>query len=299
MSASSPISYFNPVPGTGIFGQNGIQLYHTTPVVNTRAALFELRIILINSSNKQTRVTTGTGYTPQQLAAFFPVGSTSYNLNVFGPQPNAINKQTVSVKPTHNTILKFIFPISPTGLKKTVDHLNTPYLVAGSAYNFNNPGVSREMDMFGQTPPSWSIEGTTGWKYHSNDGMAIEGIQAFHNLQSIMTHYNYFVQVQARLQNKLQYTLELYDYFNRDYWVVVPSGPQVFEMNANRPLIGNYRLNLLGIRPVKAPPKPLLLKSALAQRLSSTVSNAASSILGFTTGVGNAFNELSGGNLFP
>ncbi len=294
MSASSPISYFNPVPGTGIFGQNGIQLYHTTPVVNTRAALFELRIILINSSNKQTR-----------LSNTIPLNS---NISTFfGDQilaPFSINNTPttsaqVNRKPTHNTILKFIFPISPTGLKKTVDHLNTPYLVAGSAYNFNNPGVSREMDMFGQTPPSWSIEGTTGWKYHSNDGMAIEGIQAFHNLQSIMTHYNYFVQVQARLQNKLQYTLELYDYFNRDYWVVVPSGPQVFEMNANRPLIGNYRLNLLGIRPVKAPPKPLLLKSALAQRLSSTVSNAASSILGFTTGVGNAFNELSGGTLFP
>ena len=294
MSASSPISYFNPVPGTGIFGQNGIQLYHTTPVVNTRAALFELRIILINSSNKQTR-----------LSNTIPLNS---NISTFfGDQilaPFSINNTPttsaqVSRKPTHNTILKFIFPISPTGLKKTVDHLNTPYLVAGSAYNFNNPGVSREMDMFGQTPPAWSIEGTTGWKYHSNDGNTIEGIQAFHNLQSIMTHYNYFVQVQARLQNKLQYTLELYDYFNRDYWVVVPSGPQVFEMNANRPLIGNYRLNLLGIRPVKAPPKPLLLKSALAQRLSSTVSNAASSILGFTTGVGNAFNELSGGNLFP
>lgn len=293
MSASSPISYFNPVPGTGIFGQNGIQLYHTTPVVNTRAALFELRIILINSSNKQTRLSTNTISLNSNISTFF------------GDQivaPFSISNTTstqVSRKPTHNTILKFIFPISPTGLKKTVDHLNTPYLVAGSAYNFNNPGVSREMDMFGQTPPSWSIEGTTGWKYHSNDGMAIEGIQAFHNLQSIMTHYNYFVQVQARLQNKLQYTLELYDYFNRDYWVVVPSGPQVFEMNANRPLIGNYRLNLLGIRPVKAPPKPLLLKSALAQRLSSTVSNAASSILGFTTGVGNAFNELSGGTLFP
>jgi len=297
MSASSPLSYFNPVPGNGIFGQNGIQLYHTTPVVNNRAALFELRVVVTNSSTTKTRVTVGSLFTPAVLSVMFPyIGPTPFDTSVLNM--NKVNKQTVQSKPTHNTILKFVFPISPTGLKKMVDHLNTAYLVAGSAQNFNNPGVSREMDMFGQTPPSWIIEGTTGWKYHSNDGGTIEGIQAFHNLQYILTQYNYFVQIQARLQNKIQYHLELYDYFNQDYWVVVPSGQQVFDMNANRPLVGNYRLSLLGIRPVKSPPKPLLLKSALAQRLSSTVSNAASSIAGFATGVGSAFNELSGGSLY-
>ena len=48
----------------------------------------------------------------------------------------------------------------------------------------------------------------------------------------------------------------------------------------------------LGIRPVKQPPKPLLLKSDLTQRLTSTVANAASSVLGLANSVSSAAGEL-------
>ncbi len=289
-------AFFNPSPGAGgYFAQNGIQLYHTNPVVNRRAALFELRIVVPTTTTQQKSVgATGTAFTPQQLAAMFPYnnGNVPSASNISPSALNLTNK-TVSTKKTVNAVVnRFIFPISPTGLRKSVDQLNTPYMVAGSAFNFSNPGTEREMDMFGQTPPIWIIEGTTGWKYHSNDGLQTDGITAFQNLQLIFNQFNYLVQNQARNQSKIQYELELYDYFNRDYWIVAPSGSYVFEMDASRPLIGNYRLELLGMRPVSNPPKPLVLKSALAQRISSTISNAANTVTGFASSVSNAAGEI-------
>ena len=295
-NAGSPLGELGlttAIPGSGgLFSQNGIQLYHTAPYVNNKAALFELRIVMPNIK-VVTGSTTGTAYTPQQLAALFPLN---------GPSPfsqrftNGLLKtqQTHTPVTQKKTVLlnRYIFPISPVGLRKSYVNVNTPYKVAGSPYNLNNPGVERLMDMFGQEPPSWVIEGTTGWQYHSNDGMQTTGIESFHNLQTILSQYNYYVQNQIATQSKIQYELELYDYFNQEYWVVVPAGPYVFEMNASRPLIGNYRIDLLGIRPVKQPPKPLLLKSDLTQRLTSTVANAASSVLGLANSVSSAAGEL-------
>lgn len=283
---------FNPVPGSGYFGQNGIQLYHTNPVVNKRAALFELRIVVPTTTIKQTK-TTGTSFTGTQLAAMFPYNAAPVTGASSSVQQSIVTRPGGSVKQKINAVInRFIFPISPTGLRKSIDQLNTPYMMAGSASNFSNPGTEREMDMFGQTPPIWIIEGTTGWKYHSNDGFSADGATAFQNLQTIFAQFNYFTQVQARSQSSIQYELELYDYFNRDYWIVAPSGSYVFEMDASRPLIGNYRIELLGMRPVSNPPKPLVLKSALAQRISSTISNAANSVTGFVSSVGGAAGEI-------
>lgn len=290
--AVPPTGITTGAPGSGgLFAQNGIQLYHTSPYVNNRAALFELRIVMPNV--KVAHTVTGTSYTPQQLAALFPYsGPSQYSKASLsgllkGHQTHSIVTQKKTI-----TVVSYIFPISPAGLRKSYSDLNTPYNVAGSPYNFNNPGVERLVDMFGQEPPTWVVEGTTGWQYHSNDGMHTTGIDSFKNLQTIMSQYSYFVQNQVATQSKIHYELELYDYFNQEYWVVIPSGPQVFEMNAARPLIGNYRINLLGIRPIKSPPKPLLLKSDLMQRLTSTLGNAANSVLGVVGKIGSVASEL-------
>ena len=296
-NAGSPLGHLGlttTIPGTGgFFSQNGIQLYHTSPYVNNRAALFELRIVVVTVRTKTATV--GSRYTPKQLAAIFPSISTSsaYANSAFITTSTAvIRTANTPAQRTVNTITRYIFPISPVGLRKSYDHLNTPYNMAGSPTNMNSPGVEREMDMFGQAPPVWVVEGTTGWQYHSNDGMQTTGIDSFHNLQTILAQYNYFIQNQAQVQSKVQYELEFYDYFNQEYWVVVPSGQQLFEMDAARPLVGNYRINLLGMRPIKHPPKPVLLKSDLGQRLTSTVANAANSVLGLANTVGSLAGEL-------
>ena len=291
-NAGSPLGELGlttAIPGSGgLFSQNGIQLYHTAPYVNNKAALFELRIISISPNKTKA---SGTSFTPKQLANMFP-----YNkfqpVSVWDEKMSAVKNSVHAYQKKNPVVNRYIFPISPVGLRKSYINVNTPYKVAGSPYNLNNPGVERLMDMFGQEPPSWVIEGTTGWQYHSNDGMQTTGIESFHNLQTILSQYNYYVQNQIATQSKIQYELELYDYFNQEYWVVVPAGPYVFEMNASRPLIGNYRIDLLGIRPVKQPPKPLLLKSDLTQRLTSTVANAASSVLGLANSVSSAAGEL-------
>lgn len=248
------------IPGNNFLGSSGVQLYHTQNVVNTSAALFELRVIIIGASQPAAKVTKNV--------------STS---NATAVSASAIKGKTS--KSNRTTLNRFIFPISPAGIRKSVPQLNTSYLMAGNVHHAGNTGVVRRMDLFGEAPPTWVLEGTTGWQYHSNDGMKYTGAEAFRNLQSLFTNFAVFQQhFQANPTSKTTIEMHFFDYFNKDYWVVVPVADPVFAMDASRPLIGNYMVKLAGIRPVKHPPAPIVLKSSLEQRLASSVTNAANSV---------------------
>ena len=63
----------------------------------------------------------------------------------------------------------YIFPISPSNLRKAATAMSSFYDVSGTPIE---NGVSRIVDQYGMAPPIYTLEGTTGWQRHSNDNFA-------------------------------------------------------------------------------------------------------------------------------
>src|SRR5579859_2208998 len=91
------------------------------------------------------------------------LGQALYMLQIRSPQPAS----------TVNT--SYIFPLSPSSVRKDVTSLTTYYDVAGDS---TNQGVQRIIDFYGVTPAMFVLEGTTGWKWHSTDGYQYTGLQS-------------------------------------------------------------------------------------------------------------------------
>lgn len=150
--------------------------------------------------------------------------------------------------------LTWTFPISPRSVQKTPTVMTTIYDSPGTP---QQQGVNREVNLFGQTPPTFHIEGTTGWQRHQTDGLKYTGLQAMAALEQLFSTFAVLNQQQIANGQGQLYTMEFYDYFRGDSWVVVPVGPQDIVYDATRPLLGNFRLTLVGIRPVgQAPQQP-------------------------------------------
>jgi hypothetical protein len=152
--------------------------------------------------------------------------------------------------------LTYIFPISPAAVKKEFSSLNTVYDVQGSP---QNQGVQRLVDMWGQAPPIITLRGTTGWKRHSLDFFALSGKDSLTMIQNLLST---FAQKNQELMAKNAtdyYSLELYNYWDSEFWSVVPIGPQGIEQSADRPIIGTYIFRLACIRAVAAPIPPLAM----------------------------------------
>lgn len=149
--------------------------------------------------------------------------------------------------------------------------------------------VTYTFDEYGYTPPSFLIEGTTGWKYHTLDGGLYSGYQSFHNLQAILQYY-YDVNMK-RSHNAPKYVLALYDYYNQIYWEVVPVGEQVFSMTEEAPLNGYYRLYFEGVKDISSPPNTLELKSVLDQMIANVVVSAANTAASLAAPFAGAYND--------
>lgn len=146
--------------------------------------------------------------------------------------------------------LTYTFPLSPELLRKEWMAFTAIYDTAGNAAQL---GVNRDADVFGQSPPYFTIEGTTGWQRHQSDGYVYTGIQSMKALEQFIGTYQQLNQSLLSQQQQQLYTLEFYDYFRGDYWQVEPEGPQGVWQAKERPLYINYRFRFAAIQKVNAP----------------------------------------------
>jgi hypothetical protein len=185
----------------------------------------------------------------------------------------------------------YTFPLSPEFLRKERTSLATVYDTAGTPAQY---GVARLIDQYGLTPVTYQIEGTTGWTRHGSDGYILSGLQSIQVLQRFLLTYASLNAGQVALGLANLYTLEFYDYFSNEFWVVVPIGPQVIQQSRDRTLLSYYRFRWAALKSVSAP----ILGSidALAQvfgtPVETAVLNAATtvnSLLGLYSPTGELF----------
>lgn len=144
----------------------------------------------------------------------------------------------------------FTFPISPAAITKEYSALSAFYDTQGTP---GQNGVARSVDSYGNTPPIFTIEGTTGWQYHATDGSALTGVQSAAKLQSFLNLYAQLNQAQQQANVPYLYTLEYYDYFANEYWQIEPFGRQGVSQNAQQPLLYRYQFRWAAVASLAAP----------------------------------------------
>lgn len=160
---------------------------------------------------------------------------------------------TLSIRSPGYSLLSFFtytFPISPAALRKSPTAMTAIYDSSGPP---SMAGVTRNVDSFGQAPPVFILEGTTGWDRHQTDGMIFTGLQSIQQLQYLLNLYAQLNQQQMQANNPSLYTLEFYDYFNQDYWQVEPIGQIEISQSERAPTLQYFRLRFAAIQPVSAP----------------------------------------------
>lgn len=177
----------------------------------------------------------------------------------------------------------YTFPMSPASVRKTYTAMSAMYDTAG---NPGQLGVQREIDIYGNSPVVYSLEGTTGWQRHSNDAYLWTGQQSIQNLQYLLNLYAQVNQEQMQSGISTLYTLEFYDYFNSEFWQVEPIGPQGIFQDAGEPLWQRYRFVLAGVKRVDAP-----IFSSLADPIGQLLNKGSSTVM--STVSGNITSVLS------
>jgi hypothetical protein len=180
----------------------------------------------------------------------------------------------------------YTFPLSPQAIRKSRRARTTVYNTQGPV---GSQGVTRIADVYGLEPPSFSLMGTTGWKYHGTDGMSLSGYESALALQSLLAQYaqlnaaqtltaGYASQagqaVGSYIGNAIggaagaaqggqiggavgasigTFTLEYHDYFADEYWIVEPVGEQIFRQTSTKPLLFYYEFHWDAIQAVSNP----------------------------------------------
>jgi hypothetical protein len=161
-----------------------------------------------------------------------------YQLSIRAPGPSAVD------------IATYTFPLSPTQIRQDRSSLSTFTDVQGPP---SSQGVTRVMDTYGLAPPVFTIEGTTGWDYHSADGYILTGTQSIQLLQKFLAQYATLNQQQRAAGNPQFFGLEFYDYFTTSFWQIEPIGPQIFRQSADKPTLIYYRLRWAAVAPAGVP----------------------------------------------
>lgn len=141
-------------------------------------------------------------------------------------------------------ILSYTFPLSPASISKEFTAMNNVYDVAGT---FDQGGVQRVADLYGNSPVTYVIQGTTGWQFHSNDGFSFTGVDSIAAIQNLLQQFAIQNKQRQDANNPNPLTMEFYDYFAQEFWQVVPVGRQLITQNQQRPLLFDYAFRLAGI----------------------------------------------------
>lgn len=144
----------------------------------------------------------------------------------------------------------YTFPLTPTLLRTERNAMSTPYDTQGPS---TTDGVTRNVDVYGLTPPTFVIEGTTGWDLHSSDGYVLTGLQSIMLLQQFLARYTQLNQRQRETGNPALFALEFYDYFLDSFWQIEPIGPQGIRQSVDRTKLVYYRFRWAGVQPVGVP----------------------------------------------
>lgn len=209
------------------------------------------------------------------------------NLDVFG---TGIALYQLSIRNPAQAFLElatFTFPLTPTSVR-TDNSSNSTFMDTQGPPVKN--GVSRIVDTYGDSPPVFLIEGTTGWDRHSADGFALTGLQSMIRLRNFLQQYTQLNQVQMQAGNPNLFALEFYDYFTSQFWQIEPIGPQTIQQSSQRPTLSFYRFRWAAIRPVRQPVENEIDQLAYLLELSAaqSVLNAAQSINQMTLAYGPA-----------
>ena len=148
----------------------------------------------------------------------------------------------------------YTFPLSPQSIRATRNALSNTLDVQGTL-GADNSGVKRLIDRYGLTAPTFIIEGTTGWDRHQTDGFLLGGIQSMQLLKSFIQKYSNLNEGKREAGDPNLYTLEFYDYFSLEFWVVEPVGPQIVRQGSDRPNLTYYRFQLAAQKPAGIPPE--------------------------------------------
>ncbi len=222
-----------------------------------------------------TTVSGLTGQSFRTLPAPNP-GLALYMLQIRAPQPAS----------TVNT--SYIFPLSPTSVRKDVTSLTTYYDVAGDN---TNQGVQRIIDFYGNTPCTYILEGTTGWKWHSTDGYRYTGLQSIQVIENLLATWANLNQTQISTGNAGLYELWFFDFFRNQFWSVVPIGPQGIRQDERRPILVNYSFRFLGVYPLGAAQVPS--PDALATLLTQPANANAAAISSFNYSIFNTYGGVT------
>ena len=225
--------------------------------------------------------------------------ATAYALSNVGPR-RTIPAQTPaglyaialrSPTPPYIPLAIYTFPLGPSQIKRQVVGLGNFYDVLGGAGNL---GVNRLPDIYGQTPPIYTIAGTTGVKYHSGDNYLWTGLESINILFNIISQYFALNAAQAQAGQSSLYRLEFYDYYLGEFWQVVPLGGQDQMQNNAKPQLVYYNLRLVAIQSLDQPIGTLLdpIISVISNGINSAFnatqqafSNLASNYSSFNVGI--------------
>lgn len=175
-------------------------------------------------------VGTGTKFPTQMVAN---TRTTQYSLIfITGPNPKDAT--------TYN------FPITPQQYSMQRRSLAMPYDTPGSSQNLN---VNRIVDVYGLTPITFKIQGTTGFNKHAVDGFLYSGIESLRLLQKLLEIYFEFAQTFPKPTVSLQFL----DFYYQEFWNVVPVGPLVINQSKEKPQLMFYDLTLAGTTRVSSP----------------------------------------------
>jgi hypothetical protein len=190
--------------------------------------------------------------------------------------------------------------MSPMALRSEPNALASYYETRGPA---SSQGVTRNVDRYGLTPPIFVIEGTTGWDYHSADGYAYTGLESIQLLEQFLKNYETLNQGQLDAGSPDLYTLEFYDYFKNQFWVIEPTGPQTFRQDVSKPQLSFYRFRWVAITPIGGVSSDENddISNTLSTPPNQAISNTSSNLMGVTgaytpTGAPTGM-DASGGSL--
>ena len=144
----------------------------------------------------------------------------------------------------------YTFPLTPSQLRMDRSSLSSFFDTQGPP---KTQGVTRVIDTYGLAPPVYTIEGTTGYDRHMSDGYLLTGLQSMQLLKQFLAQYATLNQVQRAAGNPNLYTLEFYDYYQNEFWVVEPIGPQIYRQSSDRPTLVYYRFRFAAQRPAGVP----------------------------------------------
>lgn len=166
----------------------------------------------------------------------------------------------------------YLFPISPQSIGRNSTAMATIYDTQGTT---KENGVHRVIDEYGQAPPTWTLRGTTGYQYHNTDNYQYTGWQSLQEIKNLIDSFAALNSSQSEYGFPL-YTMELSNYYDSEFWQVVPVGPQSIAREANRPIWGYYDFTFVGIKPIESPEStatdPVL--SALSQSFNTVLQGA-------------------------